>query len=147
MTPVAATPGDAPAIRALLEASGLPTSDLSSMLLEGFLVLRESGVLTAVGGLEWVDDEVLLRSVAVAQGVRGSGIGKTLVAALELRARQRGARAIYLLTTTAERYFAALGYQPAPREHAPAGIRRTTQFSELCPSSSAFMVKVLEPVA
>ena len=141
-----ASAGDTAAIRALLEASGLPVSDLTPTLLESFLVAREDDALLAVGGLEWTGkSEVLLRSVAVAQAARGTGAGKAMVAALEDRARCRGAQAIYLLTTTARRYFASLGYWSAAREHAPAGIRRTAQFSGLCPSSSAFMVKVLEP--
>lgn len=145
MSFVHAKAGDAPAIQALLEAAGLPTSDLTPELLEHFLVLREGGALVAVGGLEWSGGEALLRSVAVAPNTRGRSVGKALVTALEQQARRRGARAIHLLTTTAEPYFAALGYQLAPRESAPAGIRRTTQFAGLCPSSSAFMVKRLEP--
>ncbi len=145
MSPAAANAGDAPAIQALLEAAGLPASDLTPALLRDFLVLRDGGALIAVGGLEWAGGEVLLRSVAVARDARDRGIGKALVTALEQRARQRGANAIHLLTTTAEPYFAALGYAPAPRESAPAGIRQTAQFAGLCPSSSAFMVKRLEP--
>jgi amino-acid N-acetyltransferase len=136
---------EAPAIQALLAACGLPTSDLTPALLENFLVQREGSGLIAVGGLEWAGGDVLLRSVAVARTVRGGGAGKAMVAALEDRARRCGARAIYLLTTTADRYFTRLGYQHVPREAAPNAIRQTAQFSGLCPSSSAFMKKVLEP--
>jgi amino-acid N-acetyltransferase len=142
-----ASTDDAPAISALLAASDLPTSDLTPALLENFLVQRHGSSLVAVGGLEWAGSEVLLRSVAVARTSRGGGAGKTMVAALEHRARQRGAKAIFLLTTGADRYFAALGYRHVPREDAPSGIRQTAQFAGLCPSSSAFMVKVLEPAA
>lgn len=142
-----ATAGDAAAIHVLLEDSGLPVSDLGPALLESFLVLRERGKLVAVGALEWAGGDVLLRSLAVAPARRSGGAGKALVAALEDEARRRGARAIHLLTTTAERYFAGLGYGIAPRESAPAGIRGTAQFAGLCPASSAFMVKILEPAA
>ena len=49
----------------------------------------------------------------------------------------------YLLTNTAERFFERLGYRRTDRENAPEAIRRTQEFSGLCPSSSALMVKAL----
>jgi amino-acid N-acetyltransferase len=144
MSLAAASPADAPAIRALLEASGLPAADLSPALLEGFLVRRDGAALVATGGLEWAGEDALLRSVAVAAAARGAGVGAVMVAALEIRARQRGARALYLLTATAEHWFAGLGYRVLPRQLAPDGIRATAQFAGLCPSSSVFMSKALE---
>jgi len=65
------------------------------------------------------------------------------VAQAELFAQSQGAREIYLLTTTAERFFERLGYGRVPREAAPVAIQRTQEFSTLCHSSSAFMVKQL----
>jgi len=58
-------------------------------------------------------------------------------------ARQRGYRAIYLLTTDASEFFAARGYQRVDREQAPASVRATSQFSALCPASSILMFKPL----
>jgi len=43
--------------------------------------------------------------------------------------------------------FDRLGYRRRARENAPDAIRRTKEFSDLCPSSSAFMVKVLSAAA
>jgi hypothetical protein len=40
---------------------------------------------------------------------------------------------------------ARLGYVRAAREDAPEAIRREREFAELCPSSSALMVKDLPP--
>jgi hypothetical protein len=40
---------------------------------------------------------------------------------------------------------ARLGYVRAARENAPEAIRRKHEFAELCPSSSASMVKDLPP--
>jgi amino-acid N-acetyltransferase len=65
------------------------------------------------------------------------------VSQAELHAKSQGAREIYLLTTTAERFFERLGYTRVPREAAPLAIQQTQEFSALCPSSSAFMVKQL----
>ncbi|WP_366518059.1 arsenic resistance N-acetyltransferase ArsN2 [Nevskia soli] len=142
---VPARAADEADIRRLLEASGLPTADVTPLLLEHFLVLREGASLLAVVGLEPAGDTALLRSLAVADSLRGGGIGRRMVRAAEDLARERGIRSLYLLTTTAHHYFAALGYQHAPRDQAPVSIRETAQFSSLCPSSSFFMVKALAP--
>lgn len=142
---VPASAADEAEIRRLLEASDLPAADVTPKLLEHFLVLREGTSLVAVAGLEPVGDTALLRSLAVADSLRGGGIGRQMVRAAENLAQERGIRSLYLLTTTAYHYFAALGYQHTPRHFAPVPIRETTQFSSLCPSSSSFMVKFLEP--
>jgi len=142
---VPASSADEAEIRHLLESSDLPTADLSQSLLEHFLVLREGAALVAVVGLEPAGDTALLRSLAVTSSLGGSGIGRQMVAAAEALAWERGIDKLYLLTTTAYHYFTALGYQHTPRAIAPAEIRATPQFSSLCPSSSSFMVKTLEP--
>jgi len=64
-----------------------------------------------------------------------------LLAHAEDEAEKRGAREIYLLTTTAEAYFSRRGYTRVERASAPTAIAATRQFSDLCPSSSSFMVK------
>ena len=142
---VAAAAGDEADIRRLLEGSDLPTGDLTPALLRNFLVQRESSELVAVGGLESAGESVLLRSVAVAPSQRGRGLGRQIVEALEALARDRGYHQMYLLTTSAERYFGKRGYERVTRESAPPGIRATREFSSLCPSSSSLMVKALEP--
>jgi amino-acid N-acetyltransferase len=68
-----------------------------------------------------------------------------LVAQAERFAQSRGARDIYLLTTTAERFFERLGYARVQREAAPVAIQRTQEFSTLCSSSSTLMAKRLRP--
>ena len=130
-------------IEHLLQASGLPTADLTPALLNDFLVLREEHTLVAVVGLQCTEDAALLRSLAVAKTMRKAGIGTEMVAAAERLAKARGTRELYLLTTDASEYFTKLGYASSPRERAPEGIRRTPQFSGLCPSSSAFLTKAI----
>jgi amino-acid N-acetyltransferase len=134
-------PSGREAAKALLEASGLPVSDLTSEI----QLLGEwyEGGLVGVIGLEVRGATALLRSLAVATTRRGSGRGSGLVSAAERLAIASGIRELYLLTTTAESFFARRGYQRLPREAAPDGIRRTVEFSSICPTSSAFMRKVL----
>jgi protein-tyrosine-phosphatase/N-acetylglutamate synthase-like GNAT family acetyltransferase len=142
---VAATAADGSDVRKLLDASGLPTADVTAALLSNFLVQHDRADLVAVGGLEFGANSALIRSVAVAPSKRGGGLGRQMVQALETLVRGRGCHQLYLLTTSAEAYFAKLGYERVPRESAPAGIRATQEFSSLCPTSSSLMVKTMDP--
>jgi amino-acid N-acetyltransferase len=129
--------------RALLVACDLPTSDLASHHFDHFLGCGTTEALQGIVGLEIFGALALLRSLAVAKDARGSGCGKALVAAAETYAKQKGVRDLYLLTTTAERFFARLGYLGAERDTAPVPIQRTREFADLCPDSAVFMVKHL----
>jgi len=132
---------DEVALDTLLQAADLPTEDITPEILEHFLVAHLDKALVGCAGLEPLGEIGLLRSVAVDEAHRGTGLGKQLVAAVEEHARQEGVRTLYLLTTTAEDFFAGLGYRKLARGEAPPVIAGTAQFSSLCPSSSSFMVK------
>ena len=77
---------------------------------------------------------------------RAAGIGSRLVAHAEDYAARHGVRSVYLLTTTAEGFFAARGYVRSERDDAPDSIRSTREFAGLCPASSAFMIKQLQEI-
>lgn len=143
MALVPAQAADLPDIRALLQSADLPQEDLTQAHLQDFLVLRESGALVGVAGLERHGADGLLRSVAVAPGRRGGGLGAGLVAAVEAQARTAGLRALYLLTTTAADFFARHGYRRIERREAPAPLQASREFSALCPSTATCMVKAL----
>jgi amino-acid N-acetyltransferase len=85
----------------------------------------------------------LLRSLAVAPAWQGQGLGSALVAHAEQAARQRGIAALYLLTPTAEAFFARRGYVRLPREAAPSVLRQTTEFASLCPASAVCLTRTL----
>jgi amino-acid N-acetyltransferase len=125
----------------LLETSGLPASDLTDAHMEHFYYCGPDFAPSALVGLEICDSVALLRSLVVAPDQRTRGIGKQMVAHAEGVARAMGLKAVYVLTTTAEPFFASLGYTHAERDTAPAGIRATKEFAGICPASSAFMVK------
>lgn len=131
-------------LEALLQTAGLSTEDITPEMLEHFLVAHLDKALVGCVGLEVLEDETgLLRSVAVDEAHRGTGLGTELVAAMEEHARKQGVQQLYLLTTTAEGFFAGLGFRTLPRDAAPAAVAGTEQFSSLCPSSSSLMVKSL----
>ena len=132
------------AVGQLLAAAALPTEDLEALDFGDFLAVGSPETLAGVVGLEIGREVALLRSLVVDPSARGTGLGQSLVAAAEEHARRRGVRTIYLLTTTAEGFFARLGYREASRESAPEAIRRSREFAALCPASAAFMSKEVE---
>lgn len=130
-------------IKLLLAACELPTSDLAPSSAMVFFTLHADNKLAGVIGLEIHDTVALLRSLAVAPAQRKHDLGKSLVKFAEAYAEKHDIESLYLLTTTAEDFFSKLGYSIASREKAPSSIKATSQFSGLCPSSSAFMSKRL----
>ena len=127
----------------MLQAAALPASDLTDEHMEHFFFCGPAAMPRGLVGLEFRGPDALLRSLVVTPDCRSTGLGSALVDHAESYARSRGARAIFLLTTTAEAFFAHRGYVPATRDEAPAAIRETREFADLCPASSAFMVKQL----
>jgi len=138
-----ATAADLPDVVRVLDGAGLPHSDVTAPMLEHFLLARRGGKLLGVVGLEPLGSVGLLRSLAVDASHRGEGLGLDLTRAVERLARARGVADLYLLTTTAERFFARLGYGVLPRAEAPAPIRGTTEYRELCAATSVCMVRHL----
>ena len=137
-----ANPGES-AVKKLLSESGLPTEDITVQHLQQYFGCGSGLELEGVVGLELFGDVALLRSLAVASPRRGAGVGSGLVAQAERHARDQGVRALYLLTTTAEKFFLKRGYTRIPGQDAPAAIKATREFSDICPVSSACMVKHL----
>src|SRR5665213_3422862 len=90
---------------ALLEAEGLPASDLTEAHLEHFFFTGSDGAPSALVGLEIYGQDALLRSLVVSTVARTRGLGSGLVRHAEGYAAARQVRALYLLTTTAESYF------------------------------------------
>ena len=129
---------------ALLEAEGLPASDLTEEHLEHFFFTGTDGAPSALVGLELYRDAALLRSLVVSAAARTQGLGTALVLHAEEYAAAHQVRTLYLLTTTAETYFEHRGYRRSDRAEAPPSIKTTREFASLCPSSSAFMSKRLQ---
>jgi amino-acid N-acetyltransferase len=131
-----ATAQDEPAIRALLAAAALPVDDVAVGAQE-YVVAREGGALVGCVGLEPRGDDALLRSFAVVPARRGGGLGTRLFERVVERARERGIATAYVLTTTAERFCLAHGFERISRAEVPARIAATSQFRTLCPTTAA----------
>lgn len=126
----------------LLEASHLPVDGLREHLATT-LVAREGGRVVGSAALEAYPDGALLRSVAVAAGRQGQGLGHELTLAAIRLAADIHAPAIYLLTTTAEQFFPKFGFERIQRTEVPAGVQTSVEFTSACPASATVMRKGL----
>jgi amino-acid N-acetyltransferase len=136
------TERDAAHIRALLERSGLPTSDLDAAQPQ-FIVLCEGAQIIGAGALQPFGSIALLRSVAVEPQRRGSGLGRMIVQELERRACASDIAQLVLLTQTATRFFEQQGYRVIDRQQVPQALQGSEEFRSLCPASATCMVKML----
>jgi amino-acid N-acetyltransferase len=137
------TAADEPAVRTLLETSGLPVEDLGTAPALGFWIAEEGGQLIGRIGLERHGATGLLRSLAVSPGHRRQGLGRDLVATLEREARVAGVRLLVLLTQTAVAFFEGLGYEVIERARVPDRLKQSAEFRLLCPASAICMIKRL----
>lgn len=131
------------AVSRFLEANKLPDAGLQEHASD-VLLARDGSALLATAALEIYDDNALLRSVAVEQGMRGTGLGHSITRAAIDRARQKGVKHLFLLTETAPDFFRRFGFVGVDRTAVPAAIRSTVEFASACPASAAVMVLVLE---
>jgi N-acetylglutamate synthase-like GNAT family acetyltransferase len=137
-----ATADDLSAVEALLVASGLPTAGVAGAL-GNFLVAEHDGAIVGVVGVEQCCGYGLLRSTAVHATWRSRGLGRQLVERAIAAAESKGLQALYLLTTTAERYFPSFGFSVTTREKVPDAVRDTVEFRSACPASAVVMVRPL----
>lgn len=140
----AAAPDDLAAVERLLVESDLPLDGVRTAL-PTFVVAESDGAIVGVAGLEVCCENALLRSVAVAPAWRSHGLGRALVTRVVAEAEARGIHALYLLTTTAERYFPSFGFRAIARADVPSDVQATAEFREACPASATVMRRELAP--
>lgn len=130
---------DLETVCALLTASALPTEGVADQFEKGFAVAEAAGHIVGVAGLEIYGDAGLLRSVAVAESSRGSGIGEDLVEDRIRAAERMKLRDIYLLTTTAASFFEKRGFVRIDRADAAPAVQQSPEFALMCDASSTAM--------
>ena len=79
----------------------------------------------------------------LASGMSRRGMVRQLTGAALQLATTRGANAVFLLTTTAERFFPRFGFEPIDREQVPQSVRASVEFQSACPASAIVMRKQL----
>ena len=140
----AATDGDRPEIHDLLERLRLPLDGVDDHM-RTMLVAREGSRIVGTAALELYADGALLRSVAVDPARQGRRLGHELTEAALQLARTHGALSVFLLTTTAERFFPRFGFEAIAREDVPASVRASVEFESACPVSAIVMRRRLTP--
>ena len=132
------SPREFGAVKRLLAANKLPVDGVPKSL-QNFLVAFDGQKVIGAVGLEVFDDAALLRSAVVDESARGTGLGAQLVEGALAKARVLRVSDVYLLTTTAEKYFPRFGFEIVPRESAPAAMMSSAEFSGACPASAVLM--------
>jgi len=127
-------------LSALTEAR-LPTDDLDGG--GRYFAFYENRALFGFGGLEGAGPDQMVRSLVIPLSVRGRGFGQAIVHELVEQAKADGIEQLWLLTTSADGFFAKLGWHTADRASAPDAIRTSRQFAGLCPSSAVLMCRRL----
>ena len=141
-----AVAGDLGDIEALLSANRLPVDDVSAVM-ENFVVAESRGSLVGAIGLEIYGDQALLRSAVVAEEMRGTGLGSELVNAIVGQATALGVTRVFLLTTTAEKYFPRFGFTRITRDDVPKSVKSSVEFRGACPDSAFVMMRDVPPRA
>lgn len=136
-----AVPADFPAMVSLLEACALPPQGLADHLASAFVARDAGGEVVGCVALEPYADGALLRSVAVAPALRGTGLGRRLTEAALQLATAKHISSIYLLTETAVGFFMHLGFRVVGRDAVAPGVRKAEEFTTLCPSTATVMVR------
>jgi amino-acid N-acetyltransferase len=131
-------------VEQLLVRAGLPTQGVAQHL-QSFFVEDDGGRVLGAAGLELYGEHALLRSVVVADGARGSGLGTTLTRRALHEARACGVKAVYLLTTTAEVFFGRFGFERAAREDVPGRVQSSHELQGACTTTAVVMRCRLAP--
>ena len=138
----AANDRDLPEVRSLARAAHLPLDGVDDHL-QTMLVAREDGQVVGHGG------------AGVLRGRRSAPVGRCRSGRARQAARPRadrggaapgrGARrrTVFLLTTTAERFFPKFGFEPITRDDVPASVQASVEFRSACPASAIVMRKHL----
>ena len=138
------TSADFDAVRNLLEKANLVVADLTpgstQMMEHCFMVAQheESQTVVAAAGMDVVTQSTgLLRSVVIHEDYQRQGLGRAMVEKTLLRFPE--VQEVFLLTTKASEFFERLGFTYFERSKVPDCIRRTGEFSGLCPCSATVM--------
>jgi N-acetylglutamate synthase-like GNAT family acetyltransferase len=138
-----AKPSDLVSVLSLLADARLPAAGVAEHF-DAFLIAEEGDRLIGAIGVERYPPHGLLRSAVVATERRGRGVGDALVEALLARSRGEGLSELWLLTETAESWFARRGFVRRERREAPPALAASAEFRGACPESAACLVLPLE---
>jgi UDP-N-acetylmuramate: L-alanyl-gamma-D-glutamyl-meso-diaminopimelate ligase len=140
-----ARPGDKAQIGQLLDRSGITHAALDKVWSE-FLVMPSPDVndIAACVAIEHVEDDALLRMLAVTPGRRGEGLGYLLIDAAMKKARMDGALHLYLVTDGAQGFVGEkMGFDIIDQKSIAPAIAATVEYQMARSKTSTWMRKEL----
>lgn len=114
-------------MKKLLAGYHLPRADLGRYI-DAFLVAEDEQGLAGCAGLELYGTSAILRSVVVAERLRGTGLGRRLTEEAIGLARQRGVQRLYLFTMTAVRFFERFGFRRIHIDEMDPAVRESREY-------------------
>ena len=133
---------DLAAVEDLLSSSDLPVDGVRDNF-SSFVVAEDRDEIAGAIGFEKYGSVALLRSAVVSSKHRGTGVGQQLVEQLLERAENAGIDELYLLTTTAEKYFPRFGFTTTTRSAVPEAVKASAEFRGACPETAIVMTRRL----
>ena len=122
-----ARPEEIEAVRALIVSEQLPAMELERWI-GGFWVLDDGRQIVGCAGVETYGEAAVLRSVATAPSIRGTGEGVRLVNRCLNYARELGAKRCYLFTMTAQEFFPRFGFATCTLDDFEPSVRECWQY-------------------
>jgi len=114
-------------VRQIIVSENMPAMELDRWI-EDFWVLDKDGELVGCAGVEVYGEAAVLRSVATAPSIRGTGEGIRLVKRCLEYAREKGAKRCYLFTMTAEDFFPRFGFERCTLDDFETAVRESWQY-------------------
>ena len=130
---------DLPAVSQLLAEAQLIAITPDAQFGPQYILALAGDKVIGVAGIEVYGSEGLLRSVCLVPQYRSLRLGGALVENRIQWARGQGMHAIYLLTTTASKYWLRFGFVAIERNTAPASIAQSREWNGACPAESTAM--------
>ncbi len=130
-------------ISRLISSESLPAVEVAEWL-SSFWVLDDAGTLLGCAGIERYGDAAVLRSVVVAESLRGSGEGVRMTERALAFAQNDGARRCYLFTMTASEFFSRFGFERCRLDDFEPAARKSWQWQGV--SGNEALAKALIPM-
>jgi N-acetylglutamate synthase-like GNAT family acetyltransferase len=125
-------PANLEAVTAIVTAAHLPPWGIDEHL-HNFCVAEQDRRIVGCGGYEAypAGECALVRSMAVDESLRGSGLGTRILEWVEERAKNAGLTRLYLFTMDAHDFYLRLGWDDATLDDIPEAAHESTQYKFL----------------
>lgn len=140
-----ASGGDLEAIKRMLVAALLPSRDVVGGPGQRYIVARENGRIIGCAGLGVSGHDGQVRSMAVHWTRRNAGLGTRLHERLLFEAVLAGVKTLYVVTMTADDFFARHGYRRIGAQEVPPELMASEEFAAFAPGGGVIMSRPVTP--